>query len=449
MMRVAWAINPCGLVLALVASLGLCAASANGQNGLSALDTRAVFVNRPAETGLLVGIDGQWNIKLQAGEKVRVVAASELVYWGAYRDREAGPQFILVDGSVVRADLLDFGPDELTLGDATGLGRCLWDEATVSRSAVRGIVLQPPADALDRDRLIDQTRTYRQTEDQLLLLGGETINGRLQQAPRSGRFLPANEPPAEAYVLARRGMADPLSVPASKVVALFFGSVAADPPPGANATAIASDGGMLGFRDGSLLHTRQVVAKGDTIEFALAAGCALSAPLDQSDEQFPTIWRQITWLQPQNDRVAFLTQLQPLGYKHVPLLTLEWPYGADRNVLQGALRSGGSVYSRGVGMHSASRLAYSIDAGYRRFEAELALDDAAELRGSVTFKVLVEREPGAWSTAYESPVLRGGDAPLPISVDLKGARRLALIVDFADRGDEQDHANWLMARLVK
>ena len=34
-------------------------------------------------------------------------------------------------------------------------------------------------------------------------------------------------------------------------------------------------------------------------------------------------------------------------------------------------------------------------------------------------------------------------------VDLTGAKRLTLRVDFADRGDELDHADWLNARLVK
>ena len=99
-------------------------------------------------------------------------------------------------------------------------------------------------------------------------------------------------------------------------------------------------------------------------------------------------------------------------------------------------------------MPSTSRVAYDV-AGYRKFEAELALDEAAELQGSAIFRVLLESAPGEWKPAYESPVIRGGDSPLPVSIDLKGASRLALIVDFADRGDECDWANWLQARLTK
>jgi hypothetical protein len=38
---------------------------------------------------------------------------------------------------------------------------------------------------------------------------------------------------------------------------------------------------------------------------------------------------------------------------------------------------------------------------------------------------------------------------LPISVDVSQAQALALIVDFADRGDVLDRAAWLDARLTK
>ena len=103
---------------------------------------------------------------------------------------------------------------------------------------------------------------------------------------------------------------------------------------------------------------------------------------------------------------------------------------------------------RGLGMHSASRLAYDVPSGWNRLEADIALDDAAGLEGSAIFKVVVENG-GQWQAAYESPIVRGGDAPLPVKIDLKGVTRAALLVEYADRGDVLDHANWLNVRLVK
>jgi hypothetical protein len=98
-------------------------------------------------------------------------------------------------------------------------------------------------------------------------------------------------------------------------------------------------------------------------------------------------------------------------------------------------------------MHSTSRLAYELDREYQTFAAELALDDAAGARGSAICRVFVAGDDGAFRSAYESPVLRGGEAPVSVSVDLTEVKRLALIVDFAERGDELDHVNWLNARL--
>jgi hypothetical protein len=94
-------------------------------------------------------------------------------------------------------------------------------------------------------------------------------------------------------------------------------------------------------------------------------------------------------------------------------------------------------------------VAYDLNGGYRRFEAELAIDEETGLGGSAVFRVFLRPPSGTWNRIYESPVVRGGDAPRPISVDVSGATGIALLVDFAERGDVLDHADWLLARLVK
>jgi hypothetical protein len=402
---------------------------------------RIVFIGRESASGYLIGIEPEWKLKFQIGDKQTVVPAGEVAFWGRYHDVETGPQILLRDGSILRADLLDLSADAVTIGDATGLGRCLWDESALPRSAVRGVLLQPPVDALARDKMLARIASYALADDQLLLIGGESVSGRLIDAPRGGRFLPEGEKSADVYRLARPGMAETLDVPTGKVVAVFLG--------GAGRVTASRGAVQLGFSDGSLIAARQVAVAGDAVRFDLEGGGTLTAPLDQADEDAPTLWRKITWGRPGSERVKYLSDLQPLGYKHIPLLTLEWPFGQDRNVLGGRLRSGGAIYPKGLGMHTVSRLAYNLDGKYRRFEGELALDDAAQLGGSVTFKVLVERTPNQWASLYESPAIRGGDAPVPISLDVQGARRIALIVDYAYRADELDHANWLMARLVE
>jgi hypothetical protein len=100
-------------------------------------------------------------------------------------------------------------------------------------------------------------------------------------------------------------------------------------------------------------------------------------------------------------------------------------------------------------MYSASRISYALDEPYRRFETLIAIDDAAEGRGSVVLRVATDRGDGKWHVDYTSPILRGGNSPIPVSVDLKGAKRISLLVDFGERADEMDYVDWLDARLVK
>ena len=60
------------------------------------------------------------------------------------------------------------------------------------------------------------------------------------------------------------------------------------------------------------------------------------------------------------------------------------------------------------------------------------------------FRVLVDGQE-----RFASPILRGGDPPVPVSVDVRGGKKLELVVDYADRADVLDHADWLDARLIK
>jgi hypothetical protein len=400
-------------------------------------------VSEPFFPAQLAGIDREWNLSFKTAGRVRVVAAAELAYWGRYRDVEAGPQIVLADGGLMRADVLVVDEKRLVVGDATGLGRGFWDESSLPREAVRGILFQPPAAAADRDRLFQQLASHAEPDDRLLLFGGETIAGTLIAAPAAGRFAAEDAKlGSESFRVARRSSTEPVVVPAAKVIAVSFGAVASPPPSRGRMFA------WLGLSDGSLVRAATVGVKGDIVAIGLAAGGELKTTLSGRDDPEKRFWDAVTYVEPTGSRTAWLSDVAGLGYKHIPFLSVERPYGVDQCVLGSRLRAADAVFRKGIGMPSASRLAYDAG-GYRKFEAEIAVDAAAGLLGSVVFKVVLESPGGEWSTAYESPILRGGVAPIPISVDLKNASRLALLIDFAERGDECDYADWLNARLTK
>lgn len=400
----------------------------------------AYLVSEAPLPATLTSIDAQWNVTFGAGNKLRVVAARELIVWGRWRETEVGPQILLEDGGIVRADALRLDATSLVVGDGTGLGRGLWEESTLPRNSVRAILYQPPAGTKERDRLIDELNSGAAVEDRLLLIGGESVAGMLVKSPQEGRFLEGRAGQS-VFRIAVPGAEQPLTVPAAKVRALALARPVAS-------TQAAGRSAWLGFRDGSLIRAASIQVRDGQVTVALAGGGELLTTLagrENPDQQF---WDEISLIQPVGPTVKWLSDLKTLGYKHIPYLSVEWPFHADRSVTGGRLRSDGTVFLKGLGMHTTSRLAYDVG-GYRKFEAEVALNDTAGRGGSVVFKVLTQNMSGQWSPAYESPIIRGGNPPTPISIDLKGASRLALIVEFAERGDELDHANWLGARLLQ
>jgi hypothetical protein len=82
----------------------------------------------------------------------------------------------------------------------------------------------------------------------------------------------------------------------------------------------------------------------------------------------------------------------------------------------------------------------------KRLRALVGISDDSGGAGTVTFEVQVERD-GRWETRYTSPVVRGGQDPLGISVDMAGAQKLRLYCTDAGDGIGSDHATWAEARL--
>ena len=99
-------------------------------------------------------------------------------------------------------------------------------------------------------------------------------------------------------------------------------------------------------------------------------------------------------------------------------------------------------------MHSTARLVYNVPAGCDRFQAEVGIDDRAQRQGSVVFSLYLQKagddtSTSRWERVAASPVMRGGQPVKKLSISLQDARRVALVVECADQGDQRDLANWL------
>jgi hypothetical protein len=373
----------------------------------------------------VTSIDVQWNITFQTNDDSRIIAASDVVYWGAYRDSYQSTQIVLVDGSLISAELLEVGQETLTI-DGEICGRI---EIPISR--VRGVVFDAPVDSLLRDRLLDRVRSSQGVSDQLILDNGEVANGVLQGLREAVDSMGVREP-----VLLFSADGRELEISLERTVAVVFNPALAEVPKETNRHV------MMGFGDGSLLDVASVGKNGPYTQLGLV--CAVQLDVD------PYVIRDdLTYLFSFNDRVRYVSDLTTLNYKHIPMLDTSWPLARNRSTTGGQLRWADHVHIKGLGMHSASTVACNLSGQYRQFQAELAIDARSGLQGSVVFRVFLYDSSGKRTRAFESPVVHGGDKPIAMAVDVSGARAMALIVDFAERGDVLDHANWLDARLIK
>jgi lysophospholipase L1-like esterase len=106
----------------------------------------------------------------------------------------------------------------------------------------------------------------------------------------------------------------------------------------------------------------------------------------------------------------------------------------------------GQKFMRGFGVHADSEMDFDLSGGsYTRFRATVGVDDEVDGIGSVVFQVYVNDES---KPRFSSAALNGEDAAVSVDVDITGAKSLRLVVTDAGDGNDFDHADWAMARLV-
>lgn len=114
----------------------------------------------------------------------------------------------------------------------------------------------------------------------------------------------------------------------------------------------------------------------------------------------------------------------------------------DKSINGQPITIAGRRFERGVGTHSPG--VFYIDLGGRavRFTAWVGIDDDAQTPGSATFKLV-----GDGDVLWTSGIMRAGEAPKEVSIDLKGIKILVLRVGDAGDGNGMDHADWADARI--
>jgi alpha-galactosidase len=117
---------------------------------------------------------------------------------------------------------------------------------------------------------------------------------------------------------------------------------------------------------------------------------------------------------------------------------------AGRSLRNNPITLNGVVYPHGIGTLSISELVIDLKGQAVRFISMVGLDDEVKTRGgSVTFEVWVDNKKAA-----DTGIMRSGDPPKLISVDLTGAKYLELFLDDGGDVSTNDNADWAGAMIM-
>jgi hypothetical protein len=325
-----------------------------------------------------------------------------------------GEQIILANGDRLPATIQELSGDRLLV--KADFAKEI--DITIPLSAVSVVWLVTP-DGVD-NALKWQRRLVaaRRSRDVVYLRNGDVVEGTLNAIQTKFRDLQIQSAKKEVIV------------PFNKVavVALNTELVRLPKPKGVHARLVLGSGCRL------TLESAQV--ERGVLRGKAAYGGDVAIALDQV--------MAIDWL---GGCMVYLSDLKPRAYQfHSFLNGVSWPYMPEASVMEGELRLGGQVYDKGLGVHTASRLTYSLDLNYQAFEALVGLDDAVGKEGSARVQVLVDSRPQKlpWDGKLTWP-----SGPRLIRLPLNQAKELTLVTDFADFGDVQGCVDWANARLIK
>lgn len=153
---------------------------------------------------------------------------------------------------------------------------------------------------------------------------------------------------------------------------------------------------------------------------------------------------EIARIHARHGKVRYLADEDHAAVRYTPYIGPPRPIARNAAVDRSTLRLADQSYDRGLGMSSRTLLAYRLQPDDERFQALIGVNDDAGPSASVVFRVLVDSRE-----VYASPPRTARDEPIAVDVSVQGGKALILTIEFGDRGNVRDHADWVEARVVK
>ncbi|MBY0586288.1 NPCBM/NEW2 domain-containing protein [bacterium] len=293
----------------------------------------------------------------------------------------------------------------------------LFGQVSIPLSAVEGILLAERLAGSAKERLINRLRTLPRQGDAFLLANGDTLLGTASQLGPENWTIDVDGQPRTVETNRLQGVAlDPRLLDYKKPDELLV---------------------VARFIDGSTLIGKDLVVSEGKCEMTSLVGPKLS--FSWSGEAGSAAMR----FDVRGGKARYLSEMTPQRQEIESFFDAPVEWKRDANADGEPIRIAGERHDRGIGMRTKMSLDFPVE-GYDRFLSMIGIDESASGEASVIFRVLVDGK-----SIFESPAMSLTSPAIPVDLVIDEGKVLTLTVDFADRGDAGDLANWASARLVK
>jgi hypothetical protein len=145
-----------------------------------------------------------------------------------------------------------------------------------------------------------------------------------------------------------------------------------------------------------------------------------------------------------NGRLLYVSDMTPIKAEETPYFDRLLTYRVDQALDGGPLIVDGTTYEKGIAVHSRCVLEYALGGKYEKFRARVGFQQPGGRLGRVAVRVLADGKP-----LFEDADLRGDQKAAEVDVNVAGAKRLTLEVDYGQGQDVGDRVAWADARLLK
>jgi hypothetical protein len=222
---------------------------------------------------------------------------------------------------------------------------------------------------------------------------------------------------------------DTVPVPVGSVESVQFAAT-----PGAG-NAAADRGYRVRLDDGSSIVAESLKIAGDTVELALTKDTIRPLPL-----------ARVGAIELVNGPAAFLSSRPPAQSIYTPFFGSDTDYPARMNqTADGSadLHFGGRHFRRAIGVHSYSKLSWPLDGSHAAFRTQYAIEPG-KTGADVTVRILLDGK-----VAHEQKNVGAGFLSPVVTLDIAGAKELALEVDYGENLHVNDHLTWLEPALLR